>query len=233
MPCDQEMTNPHKEMISSADGRKFDAYVSEPTSPNGHAVIVLQEIFGVTADIRRVADRFAQDGFVAYAPDLFWRMSPGVELTHSKEGMQRALELLGQYQDEDGVSDIAQTAAHIRKDFQGKVAAAGLCLGGKLAYLAATLATVDAAVAFYGVGIEKRLDAAAAIRCPLMLHFGDQDPYVSDQSREQIANALANKAVQSHLYPGANHGFYTRGQAADIELARQRTNAFLKRALTA
>ena len=229
------MTNSHKEAVASADGRSFDAYVSEPTNPNGHAVIVLQEIFGVTAHIRRVADRFAEDGYIAYAPDFFWRMHPGVELTHSKEDMQRAFNFLGQYKDEDGMADIVQTIAHIRRrtDFTGKVAAAGLCLGGKLAYLAATLPGVDAAVSFYGVGIEKRLDAAGAVRCPLMMHFGDQDSYISDQARQQITDALASKAVQSHLYPGANHGFYTRGEPADIDLARQRTNSFLKSTLTA
>jgi carboxymethylenebutenolidase len=229
------MTSSHKETIVSIDGRTFDAYVSAPVTPNGHAVIVLQEIFGVTGHIRDVADRFAQDGFVAYAPDLFWRIHPGIELTHSKEDMQKAFGFLGQYKDEDGMTDIAQTAAHIRRraGFKGKVAAAGLCLGGKLAYLAATLAGVDAAVAFYGVGIDKRLEAAAAIRCPLMLHFGDHDPYVNDQARQQIADALANKGVKSYLYPGANHGFYTRGELADIDLARQRTNAFLKSALAA
>ncbi|WP_158268529.1 dienelactone hydrolase family protein [Limnohabitans sp. Rim8] len=227
------MKNSHKEVVENADGSSFRAYVSEPTNPNGHAVIVLQEIFGVTAHIKRVADQFAEDGFIAYAPDLFWRMHPGVELTHSEQDMQKAFSFLGQYKDEDGIKDIAQTVAHIRQrtGFTGKIAAVGLCLGGKLAYLASTLPGIDASVSFYGVGIENCLDAAGAIRCPLMLHFGDQDPYVNDQVRQQIMNALTSKAVQSHLYPGANHGFYTRGEPADIDLARQRTNAFLKSVL--
>lgn len=229
------MTTSHRETIASADGRSFAAYVSEPARPNGHAVILLQEIFGVTAHVRRVADRFAEDGFIAVAPDLFWRMEPGVELSHSKEDMEKAFGFLGRYPDEDGLADIASTAAHLRgrPGFTGRVAVSGLCLGGKLAYLAATLPAVDAAVSFYGVGIEKRLDAASALRCPLLLHFGDQDRYAPEAARQQIGQALQGRDAQMHLYPGADHGFYTRGSEADIALARERTNAFLQRALQA
>jgi len=229
------MTNSHRDTIPSADGRSFAAYVSEPVRPNGHAVILLQEIFGVTAHVRRVADRFAEDGYLAYAPDLFWRMQPGVELSHSKEDMEKAFGFLGRYRDEEGLADIADTAARIRQrpGFGGRVAVAGLCLGGKLAYLAATLPDMDAAVGFYGVGIEKRLDAAGALRCPLMLHLGDQDRYVPPAARLQIAQAVQDKTVEMHLYPGADHGFYTRGAESDIALARERTNTFLRRALQA
>ncbi len=229
------MTNSYRDTLSSAGGGSFSAYVSEPARPNGHAVILLQEIFGLTAPVRRVADRFAEDGYLAYAPDLFWRMQPGVELSHSKEDMEKAFGFLGRYRDEDGLADIADTAARIRQrpGFTGRVAVAGLCLGGKLAYLAATLPAVDAAVGFYGVGIEKRLDAAGALRCPLMLHFGDQDRYAPQAARQQIAEAVQGRSVEMHLYPGADHGFYTRGAVADIALARERTNAFLQRALQA
>ena len=215
--------------IAHADGRSFQAYVSRPQQPNGHAVIVLQEIFGVTAHIRAVADRFAEDGFLAYAPDLFWRVQPGIELSHSKADMAKAMELLAQYRDEDGLVDIAQTVQHLRRapGFKGRVAVAGLCLGGKLAYLAATVPGVDAAVGFYGVGIETRLDAATGLQCPLQLHFGDQDPYVSEAARQQIEHRLQGASVQMHLYPGANHGFYTRGAESDMRLARQRTVDFL------
>jgi carboxymethylenebutenolidase len=221
--------------ISTPTGESFRAYVSEPARPNGHAVIVLQEIFGVTKHVRGIADRFAEDGYLAFAPDLFWRMEPNVELSHSKEDMQKAFGFLGRYRDEDGLADIAATARHIRAQpgFGGKVAAAGLCLGGKLAYLAATLQEVDAAVSFYGVGMEQRLDAAPAVRAPLMLHFGEQDAYVKEAARNQVTAALQGKAAQVHLYPGADHGFYTRGSPADIALARERTNHFLQQAFAA
>ena len=209
----------------------LDAYVSIPAQPNGHAVIVLQEIFGVTKAIRGIADRFADDGYLAFAPDLFWRAQPGIELSHSKEDIAKAFGLLKGYTDENGMDDVASTARHIRSlpGFSGKVAVAGMCLGGMLAYLAAMRNDIDAAVGYYGVGIEKKLDRQALIRVPLQLHFGEGDPYVPAAAREAIVEALAsNRLVEIHQYPGADHGFYTRGSPEDIGLARARTNAFLQ-----
>ena len=207
----------------------FDAYLSRPANPNGHAVIVLQEIFGVTTAIRGIADRFAEDGYLALAPDLYWRLERGVQLSHSREDMARAFGLLERYRDADGLADIDAAARHIRAlpGFGGKVAVAGMCLGGKLCYLAAAHTRVDAAVAFYGVGIEKHLIDATQLHMPLMMHFGDRDKYVPDEARAQIVQAVAGKDVAVHVYPGADHGFYTRGAADDIALARTRTNAFL------
>ncbi len=224
----------HNFAIDAGHGQQFDAYVSVPAEPNGHAVIVLQEIFGVTPHVRAVADRFAADGYLTYAPDLFWRFAPGINLSHSKEDIAKAMGYLKAYKDSDGLIDIASTVRHIRarSGFAGQVAVAGLCLGGKLAYLAATGTDVDAAVSFYGVGIETRLDATSALQCPLMLHFGSQDPYVPDEALQAIAQALRSiPSAQLHVYPGANHGFYTRGSESDIALARERTCAFLKQAL--
>lgn len=215
------------------DGGSFSAYVSQPNKPNGHAVVVLQEIFGLTLPVRQVADRFAEDGYLAYAPDLFWRMEQRVELSHSKDDIARAFGFLARYKDEDGLADIASTIAHIRArpGMNGQVAVAGMCLGGKLAYLAATLPVVNAAVGFYGVGIEKCLHLAGDLQCPLLLHFGDQDRYVPPAAREEIAKALEGKTVATFLYPGADHGFFTRGGQEDIALARERTRVFLERAL--
>ena len=208
----------------------LNAYVGIPAQPNGHAVIVLQEIFGVTGAIRGIADRFADDGYLAVAPDLFWRTQPGIELSHSKEDVAKAFGLLKGYSDANGMDDVGSTARHIRSlpGFSGKVAVAGMCLGGMLAYLAAMRDDVDAAVGYYGVGIEKKLDCAASLRAPLQLHFGDRDSYVAEDARKAIVEELAsNPLVEIHEYPGADHGFYTRGSAEDIALARKRTNAFL------
>jgi len=228
--------NSRIDQVDAGDGKQFCAYVSVPERPNGHAVVVLQEIFGITAHIRGVADRFSEDGYLALAPDLFWRIEPGISLTHSKEDMARAFGLIGQFDESVGVKDIASTVAHIQRlpGFRGKVAVAGMCLGGKLAYLAAARGVGDAAVGFYGVGIEKNLDEAGAIQRPLMLAFGERDRYAPPAVREQIAAAVAGKPqVVTHVYEGADHGFYTRGEQATIALARQRTNEFLRQALGA
>ncbi len=218
------------DQIDAGNGANFTAYVAEPTEANGHAIIVLQEIFGVTKVIRAVADRFAAEGYLAVAPDLFWRLEPGVELTHSKEDMQRAFGFLKRFSEDAGVDDIGLVAKHVRAlpTFGGRVFVAGLCLGGKLAYLAAARLDIDAAVAFYGVGIEKNLSEAGALRCPLMLHFGGRDQYAPPPAVSQITDALKRDSrVVLHNYPDADHGFYTRGEAAVIQSAHERTLAFL------
>ncbi len=228
--------NSRTDQIEAGSGKHFAAYVSLPERPNGHAVVVLQEIFGVTPHIRGIADRFAEDGYLALAPDLFWRIEPGISLTHSKDDIGRAFDLMRQYDESQGVEDTASTIAHIRRlpEFGGKVAVAGMCLGGKLAYLAAARGVGAASVAYYGVGIENSLQEADGIRGPLMLNFGERDRYVPPAARAKIAVALEGKfQVESYTYASADHGFYTRGDPETIALARKRTNAFLNQALCA
>lgn len=219
------------EIVQAADGGRFNVHVSEPAQPNGHAVVVLQEAFGVNQTVRDVADRFAAEGYLAMAPDLFWRFQPGIELSRTPEDMQRALELLGRFDAQKGVSDIASTLEHIRRrpGFHGCVFTLGMCLGGRLAYLSAVRLDPDAAVGFYGVGIEKQLSEAASLRCPLLLHFGESDKFVPPEAVRQIADALASDdRVTIHTYPGAEHAFYTRGDPETVRLAHRRTLDFLE-----
>lgn len=223
-------TRSNTERIDAGDGRHFDAYVSRPAAPNGRAIIVLQEIFGVTGAIREVADRYAAEGYLAFAPDLYWRIAPGLALSHSKEDLTRAFEALGLFDEDVGVQDIGRTAAHIRAHLgiSAPVAVLGLCLGGKLAYLCAARLDLAAAVAFYGVGIERNLAEASALACPLMLHFGARDNYIPAAARQAVADAVATVAhVNLHVYDEAGHGFYTRGDSLAKELAHARTLAFL------
>ncbi|WP_343928643.1 dienelactone hydrolase family protein [Pigmentiphaga daeguensis] len=230
------MMSEAKTTIDAGDGRGFAAYVGRPEKPNGHAVIVLQEIFGVTDAIRGVADRYAAEGYLALAPDLYWRIEPGVELSHSKADIERAFQYLERFDEEAGLADIGRVAAHIRAmpGFRGRVAVVGLCLGGKLAFRCAARLEVDAAAVFYGVGVEDHLDEAAALRCPVVLHYGDQDRYASAEAQARIEAALPLTAGGGfYRYPGVGHGFYTRGELAAAELAHERTTAFLRTALGA
>lgn len=225
-----------KTTIDAGDGRGFAAYVSQPEKPNGHAVIVLQEIFGVTDAIRGVADRYAAEGYLALAPDLYWRIEPGVELSHSKADVERAFQYLERFDEEAGLADIGRVAAHIRAmpGLRGRVAVVGLCLGGKLAFRCAARLDVDAAAVFYGVGVEDHLDEVAALRCPVVLHYGDQDRYASAEAQARIEAALPPAAGGGfHRYPGVGHGFYTRGDLEAAALAHERTTAFLRTALGA
>ena len=222
------------DQINAGNNQYFSAYVSIPEVPNGHAVIVLQEIFGVTPHIREVADRYAQEGYLAIAPDLFWRMEPGLSLSHSKEDIKRAFSFLEQFSEALGVQDIGCTITHAKAQpgIDGGVAIVGMCLGGKLAYLSASRLPVGASLAFYGVGIEKSLDEAAGIKVPLLMFFGGTDKYAAAPVREQIAAATSgNHNIGMQIYEDADHGFYTRGDPEVIRLAHTEAMAFLKQHL--
>src|SRR5689334_12614569 len=133
----------------------FLAYCARPKGQPRGAIVVIQEIFGVNAGIRRKCDRLAADGYLALAPDLFWRLEPGVELNPDVEDeFKRALGLMGQLDQDMAVHDIEATIRHARTALgAGKVGAVGYCLGGRLAYMTAARTDIDAAVGYYPVGI--------------------------------------------------------------------------------
>jgi carboxymethylenebutenolidase len=215
--------------IAISPGQGFDAYVSVPAQPNGRAIVVIQEIFGVTPHIKEVADRYAEDGYLALAPDLFWRTGPGISLSHSKEDIARAFEILATFNETLAIEDLDATVAYAKTQSGIKgVAIVGMCLGGKLAYLSASNLDISAAIAFYGVGIEKNLPDAANIDTPLKMYFGANDKYVSPEARDLIADAVRGKAdVSIQVVDNADHGFYTRGDPAIIAAAHQEALAFL------
>jgi carboxymethylenebutenolidase len=220
--------------ITVADGT-FNAYVARPAVTPAPAVIVIQEIYGVNAVVRGIADRLAEAGFLAVAPDLFWRIEPGIDLTDQTEaGNTRAFELFGLYDVDAGMHDIADTIDTVRAlpDCSGKVGAVGYCLGGKLAFLTATRTDSDATVAYYGVGLEALVGEAQKLAHPLMLHVAEEDRFVPKTAQAAILSALKNdKHVELHTYPGRDHAFARRGGAhydkTDADLADQRTLTFL------
>src|SRR5688572_2301600 len=144
--------------ISTPDG-DFWAYVARPAANTAPAVVVIQEIFGVNQVMRDITDGLAAQGYLAICPDLFWRIEPGIDITDKSEAeWKRAFELFNAFDVDAGVEDIQATITTLRKDGQcsGKVGAVGFCLGGLLAFLTATRTDVDAAVSYYGVGIDSR-----------------------------------------------------------------------------
>ena len=127
---------------------EFLAYTSQPTTPAKAAVIVIQEIFGVNEGIRIKCDQWAAKGYLAIAPDLFWRIRPGIELDPDMpEQLQEAFDLFGQFDQEQGIADIEATIREARKMVGGgKVGAVGYCLGGRLAYMTAARTDINASV---------------------------------------------------------------------------------------
>lgn len=203
--------------ITADDGGRFQGYLAVPASGSGPGILLLQEIFGVNAHIRAVADLYAEEGYVVLAPDLFWRLEPRVELGYGEADVARARELLGRFDVARAVADCGAALATLRRlpECRGKVGALGFCLGGRLAYLVAARSHVDAAVSYYGTGLEPLLGEADAIRCPMVFHVPEKDRHLPPQTRDAIAAAFEGREdVQLFLYPGADHGFNVPERAA-------------------
>ncbi len=160
----------------AGDGQ-FTAYVAQPASAPRAAIVVIQEVFGVNAGIRRKCDRLAEDGYLAIAPDLFWRTETGIQLDPDVPAeMQRGLDLFGTFDQDAGIADIEATIRYARAEIAGgKVGCVGYCLGGRLAYMTAARTDVDASVGYYAVGIDGLLREAHAIAHPLLLHIAGAD----------------------------------------------------------
>lgn len=220
--------------ITTADG-SFSAHVVKPEGEGPWpAVVAIQEIFGVNAVMTEVCDWLAGEGFLAVAPDLFWRLEPGVVLTDKTQAeWDRALSLMNRFDVDEGLRDIQTTidAARANELCTGKVGAVGYCLGGKLAYLAAASTNADAVVAYYGVGLGDLLDRRP--RVPLMLHIAGQDQFSSRAEEAKVVAGLKDDPNATlHVYPERDHAF-ARPQGKhfhkdDAELANQRTIEFLK-----
>jgi carboxymethylenebutenolidase len=217
----------------------FSAYLARPDKATAPAIVVIQEIFGVNAVMRDICEAIAAAGYIAICPDLFWRIEPGIDITDKSEAeWKRAFELYNAFDVDLGVEDIAATIDHIRVDpaSSGKVGAVGFCLGGLLAYLTATRTDADAAVGFYGVGIERYLGEADNLTRPLMLHIAEEDQFVPKDAQAQIIAALGRRAgVTIHTYPGRDHAFARVGgehfHPVDAALARDRSLALFAQAL--
>ena len=211
----------------------FTAYVARPANTPKAAILVIQEIFGVNAGIRRKCDKLAEDGYLAIAPDLFWRLEPGVELDPDIEPeFQRALDLMGKFDQDQGVRDIEATIHHIRSE-EGvpKVGCVGYCLGGRLAYMTAARTDVDASVGYYGVGIDGLLGEKHAIAHPLMLHIPTEDGFVDKDTQKAMHDGLDDHPkVTLYDYEGLDHGFATefgkRRAEEAAQLADSRTAEF-------
>lgn len=219
--------------IETMDGQSMPAYRADPAGTPTAAIIVIQEIFGVNAGIRRKCDTLAEAGYLAIAPDLFWRLEPGIELDPDiKPQMDRALALMGQFDQDAGIRDIEAAIRFGRAATEGgKVGAVGYCLGGRLAYMTAARTDVDASVGYYAVGIDGLLGEKHAIARPLLLHIAGNDGFVPPATQAAMHAGLDDHPrVTLYDYAGENHGFATefgqRRSDAAARLADERTAAF-------
>jgi carboxymethylenebutenolidase len=224
--------------INGHDGT-FGAYIARPDVLPAPAVVVLQELFGVNADIREKCDELAEQGFIAVAPDLFWRQEPGVDLSvRSEPDWRHGLRLYQAYDRDAGVWDIENTADTVAKmpDCTGKIAVLGYCLGALMTFLTAVRYRVDAAVAYHGGDTEKYLDQVDGLHAALLMHLGEEDEFISNPAQAAIKAALAKKPNPTvYSYPGQWHAFTrldgAHYNAAAAALANGRTSDFLNQQL--
>jgi carboxymethylenebutenolidase len=221
--------------IGSADGNgNFEAYRAEPQGKPRAAIIVVQEIFGVNEGIRRKCDHWAARGYLALAPDLFWRLEQGVELDPDVEAeFSHGLVLMNRFDQDKGVEDIAATIAAARERLgqSGKVGVVGYCLGGRLAFMAAARTDSDASIGYYAVGIPDLLGEKDKIARPLGLHIAGTDHFATPEQQKATHDGLDDHPkVTLWDYPGEDHGFAAemgkRRSPKAAELADERTDAF-------
>jgi carboxymethylenebutenolidase len=228
----------NKIVVDSPNGM-FHAYISRPIKLTAPVVVVLQELFGVNADIRATCDELAAQGFIAIAPDLFWRQEPGVDLdVTSEDDWQHGLRLYAAFNRDAGVKDIMETvrAAVELPESTGRVALQGYCLGALMAFITATRYEVDAAVAYHGGDTEKYLGEIGGLDAPLLMHLGEDDEFISKVAQAEIKAALAKKPNATvYSYPGQRHAFSRHNglhyNAAAAALANTRTLEFLHQQL--
>lgn len=216
----------------------FGAYAANVDDAPKPCVIICPEVFGVNSHMRSVADGFAAKGFLAVVPDLFWRIEPGLEIPYDNAGLKRGSQILLQFDAELAAADVGLVMAAVRQmsGCSGKVGVLGFCVGGTVAYLAATRLDTDAAVGYYAKGVERHLDESSQLRCDLVLHYGEKDRFIPAEVVQQVEDGLrGHNGVEIYVYPGVDHGFNSNDRRAydpvSATLAMARTMALLDRTL--
>jgi carboxymethylenebutenolidase len=222
--------------VQGPDGA-FKAYVARPSGTPKGAVVAIQEIFGVNAVMRGKADWLAREGFLAVAPDLFWRIKPGIDITDQSEAeWKQAIDYMNQLDKNASVKDVQATLTWARGQGVSKAGALGYCMGGYIAFLAACRTDTDATVCYHGGGIHTALGEAGAIKKPVMLHNPMKDSFIPREALDTIRETLkSNPLVTVHEYAEQDHAFTREGGAHYDEAAKQladgRTIAFLNQHL--
>jgi carboxymethylenebutenolidase len=204
------MSSTRTEIVATDDGGQFASHLALPETGVGPGLVLLQEIFGVNDYIKGRAATLADLGYTVLAPDLYWRIQPGIALPQDEEGLQKAFGYVQQLDRERAVRDAGAALYHLRRlpEVSGRVGVVGFCLGGALGYHVAAEFHPDVAVLYYGSGTAAALDRAASITCPVMFHFGEDDPYISREEMEAVRRAFGGRRdVEVHLHPDARHAF--------------------------
>jgi carboxymethylenebutenolidase len=207
----------HEIKLKAADGTgEFAACVWSPKGEDtAGAVVLIQEIFGVNDALRETGQLLADQGFIAIAPDLFWRQEPGVNISDKTDAeWQQAFKLMNGLNQDLAIEDLKVTLAAARKlpGANGLAATMGFCLGGRLAVMMATRSDADANISYYGVMLDNLTGEFDNIAAPLMLHIAEKDEFVPTSVQETVLDALEdNEWVDAFIYPNVQHAFARPG----------------------
>ncbi|KAF1007162.1 MAG: Carboxymethylenebutenolidase [Luteibacter sp.] len=224
--------------VTTSDG-SFHAYVARPAVTPAPIVIVVQEIFGLTEGIRSIADGWAREGYLAVAPDLFWRFRPGIVLSeHSEDDWKQALDYYLRLDLDKAVDDIEATLAAARDlpEAGDRAGVTGYCLGGLLTFLTAARGNVDAAAEYYGSRTDEFVARAVHSKTPLLIHLAGEDKFMDRTAIDTVVNGLRdNPHAEVHVYEGRDHAFARPNgahfHADDAARANARTRAFFRETL--
>jgi len=200
----------------AAEGeREFEGFLARPPSGPSPGLVIFTEMWGVAPSKTEMAEEYAQRGWCALVPNMFWRseFTGRVPFDQGDRAWQRLKAF-----DWDRAVDDARTAVQWLRQSphcNGKVAALGFCMGGRTAFLAAARAGADAAISLYALGIALHLDEVRSVKVPVQLHYGLDDEHIPRSEIDAVVDAAkANSHVEVHLYAGAQHGFFTKGRPA-------------------
>jgi carboxymethylenebutenolidase len=229
------------EPIRAHDGGEFPGHLELPESGSGPGMVVIQEIFGVNDYIKGACARLATLGYVALAPDLYWRLGPGIAIDEkAPDGLQRAFGHVGRLDFAKAGDDATAALEHLRglpEVAGGKTGILGFCLGGGVSYMVAALSDPATCVSYYGSAIPDALGLARQVKCPILFHFGGADDYIPAVKQQAVREAFAHHpGTEFHVHEGAGHAFdnYNAPQMHHERAASEawaQTVDFLKRTL--
>lgn len=221
------------QVVCGSDG-SMDMHMWTPETAPHSAILLIQEIFGVGPYIRSVAERLAEAGYLVGAPDIFWRFAPNWESDHTEAGLGASMEKVQQLDFPKAIGDCVTALEQLRT--QPGIAAApavtGFCLGGTIAWGVAANGDPSCCVSYYGSGVPSMLGMIDQVKCPTLLHFGNNDPFIPNEGVDQVGEAIAGRPgfalnVETAGHAFDNHEsamFYNEGAA---NAAWAKTMAFL------
>lgn len=184
-------------------------HVWVPPGGAGPGILLIQEIFGVGAYIRAVADRLCEAGYVVGAPEVFWRFAPGWEAGHDEAGLKESLEMVAKMDPGLAANDCT-AALHVLGELDevhGAPGVLGFCLGGTLAWAVAAGGEPGACVSYYGSGVPDMLEHIDSVTCPTLFHFGNADAYIPNEGVERVNAAIGGREGFVLNVENAGHAF--------------------------